>query len=129
MHNQVFASSEFPALLRGLAAAAGPDLVAGSAMFTQELTVLPNAWFGVAGGKTVTVFWSYLNFVQGWADQFANNPAVAALVRETRLSAGFPHHDTLDTALTPIEINLLSHLTCWSVIGQAGILSQWFTPA
>src|SRR5262249_16021394 len=60
-HNQIFDSSYFPAFLQGLAAAAGSGLNANSAIFTQSLPVLANAWFGIKGGQTITVVWCYLN--------------------------------------------------------------------
>jgi len=118
-HNQVFRSEEFPNLLQGLTAAAGADFTTNSAIFTQRLSVMPNSWFGITGGKTVTVVWFYLNFAQSWANQFANNPGVAALVNAERASSNLPHFNTLDTSLTPTEVNLLSNLTCWGVTNQA----------
>ena len=58
-HNQVFDSSQFPALLQGLWAASNGNTQ--PAIFTQSLPVLPNGWFGITGGKKVTVVWCYLN--------------------------------------------------------------------
>jgi hypothetical protein len=62
-HNQVFPSEEFPTLLQGLVAVAGMDFTTNSAIFAQKLSVIGNSWFGIAGGKTVTVVWCYLNYV------------------------------------------------------------------
>jgi hypothetical protein len=122
--NQVFPSSQFPALLQGLAEAAGAGFTAGSAIFEQTLPVLPNDWFGIAGGKSVTVVWSYLNFVQGWADLFAANPGVAALVASLRSSTDFPHYNTFDTCLTATEVNLMSNLTCWATTGAEAAITR-----
>jgi hypothetical protein len=128
-HNQVFPSDQFPALLQGLAAAAGAGFTTNSAIFTQRLTVIRNTWFGITGGKTVTVVWCYLNFAQRWADLFAGNPDVAALVNAARTSSNFPHYNTLDTSLTPTEVNLLSNLTCWAVTNQAATFTELFAGA
>jgi hypothetical protein len=127
--NQVFPSDQFPALLQGLASAAGANFSTDAAIFTQRLTVLPNAWFGISGGNTVTVVWCYLNFAQSWADLFANNPEVAALVAAARASpVNFPHYSTLDTSLTATEVSLLSNYTCWAVTNQAATFTQLFNP-
>ena len=125
-HNQVFRSEDFPNLLQGLAAAAGAGFTTNSAIFTQRLSVTPNSWFGITGGKTVTVVWCYLNFAQSWANQFANNLGVAALVNAERASRNFPHYNTLDTSLTPTEVNLLSNLTCWGVTNRAETFTGLF---
>src|SRR5580765_1350185 len=69
------------------------------AIYAQTLPVLPNAWFGVAGGKTVTVVWSYLSEVGNWRAQFAGNPAVAAIVALAESKMHFPHYETVDTSL------------------------------
>src|SRR5262249_17224360 len=112
--------------LQGLVAAAGADFTTNSAIFAQRLSVIRNSWFGITGGKTVTVVWCYLNYVQRWADQFANNPGVAALVDAERTSGNFPPYSTLDTSLTPTAVNLLSNLTCWGVTEQAEMFTVLF---
>jgi hypothetical protein len=128
-HNQVFPSSQFPALLQGLTAAAGAGFTTNAAIFAQTLEVIANSWFGVAGGNTVTVVWCYLNFAQSWAALFANNPDVAALVNAARTSSNFPHYNTLDTSLTPTQVNLLSNLTCWVITNQAATFTRLFADA
>lgn len=127
-HNQVFPSDQFPALLQGLAAAAGAGFTTNSAIFTQRLAVLPNSWFGIAGGKSVTVVWCYLNFAQSWANLFADNPPVAKLVADTRASSNLPHYNTLHTSLSATQVNLLANLTCWAVTNQAATFTQLFAP-
>jgi hypothetical protein len=124
-----YSSNQFPALLQGLAAAAGACFTTNNAIFAQSLTVMPNAWFGITGGKTVRVVWCYLNFAQRWADLFASNPDVMALVNAARTSSNFPHYNTLDTSLTATEVNLLSNLTCWAVINQATTFTELFASA
>lgn len=113
-HNQVFDSSYFPALLQGLWAASNGN--AGPAIFTQPLPVMANSWFGIAGGKTVTVVWCYLNAVSAWTSLFQNNPDVAAIIANTVAKDNFPHYSTFDTNRSATQINLLSGLTAWCVV-------------
>lgn len=113
-HNQVFDASYFPALLQGLWAASNGD--AQPAIFTQSLPVMPNSWFGISGGRTVTVVWCYLNAVSDWTSLFQNNPDVAAIIANAVTKDHFPHYSTFDTRRTATEINLLSGLTAWCVV-------------
>jgi hypothetical protein len=113
-HSQVFDASYFPALLQGLWAASNGN--AQPAIFTQSLPVLPNGWFGIAGGRTVTVVWCHLNAVSAWTDLFQNNPPVATIIANAVTQDGFPHYDTFDTQLSATGINLLSGLTAWCVV-------------
>jgi hypothetical protein len=129
-HNQVFDASYFPALLQGLWAAS--DGNAQPAIFTQTLPVLANSWFGIAGGRTVTVVWCYLNAVGAWTALFQNNPDVAAIIANAVTTDGFPHYNTLDTSLSATEINLLSSLTAWCVVStdaSSKTFSNLFTGA
>jgi hypothetical protein len=87
---------------------------------------LPNSWFGIAGGKTVTLVWCYLNFAQSWADLFARNPPVAKLVADVRASSNLPHYNTLHTSLSATEVNLLANLTCWAVTNQTATFTRLF---
>jgi hypothetical protein len=113
-NNQVFDSACFPALLQGLWAASNGN--SQPAIFTQSLTVMPNSWFGIAGGKTVTVVWCYLSAVSAWTNLFQNNPAVAAIIANAVSQDSFPHYNTIDTSLSATEINLMSGLTAWCVV-------------
>jgi hypothetical protein len=114
--NQVFPSADFPVFLQQIWKNSGSGSKLSPAIFAQTLQVLTNAWFGVAGGKTVTVVWSYLGAADGWEAQFANNPAVAAIVALAESKMNFPHYDTLDTSLSATDINLLAALTGWCVV-------------
>jgi hypothetical protein len=134
-HSQIFDSSEFPALLEGLWANSGSsaNLPATSpAVFLQSnLTVLPNSWFGVTGGQTVTVVWNYLNYAQNWADLFNGNPPVANEIALEVKNYAFPNYSTLQTQLSAIEINLLAGLTGWAVVSteqSTKTFSGLFTP-
>lgn len=135
-HNQVFRPEAFAELLQGLwkvtgnpgdpagLGLTGAEKRAGAnlhpAILRQQLEVLPNAWFGVAGGKTVGVVWCYTNRVKAFYD--ACSPAVQALLGDfddPSSCAGWPHYGTARTCLSPTEINLLASLTAWSVANPA----------
>lgn len=114
--NQVFECSCFPALLRGLWAASNGN--AQPAIFTQSLPVMANTWFGIPGGRTVTVVWCYLNAVSAWTSLFQNNPDVAAIIANEAATDNFPHYSTFDTNRSATQINLLSGLTAWCVVSS-----------
>lgn len=113
-NNQVFPSEAFPELLQGLWKATGNEASPGSnahpAVFRQTLQTQKNDWFGVAGDKSVTVLWNYLNPVNDWTS--ALRPEVQDLVAETN---HFPNTPTLETHLTATQVNLLSSQTAWCV--------------
>jgi hypothetical protein len=77
---------------------------------------MANTWFGITGGKTVTVVWCYLSAVAAWTNLFQNNPAVAAIIANAVKEDNFPHYNTIDTSLSATEINLMSGLTAWCVV-------------
>ena len=119
-HNQVFPTSAFADLLRGLWKHSGNAENPGSnqhaALCRQDLAVQPNAWLGVPGGKTVGVLWVYNNRVGDWYD--ALNPTVRAILGDfddPTSFQGFPHYRTFDTRLDPTEVNLLASLSAWVV--------------
>lgn len=132
-HNQVFPSEAFAEFLRGLWAATGntsdpaslgaqgKDIVSGvnlhPPVLRQELEVLANPFFGVAGGKKVTVVWTYTNRVKDFYD--ALSPEVQAILGDfddPKSFDEFPHYSTFRTHLTPTQINLLSSLTAYNVV-------------
>jgi hypothetical protein len=115
-HNQVFDSSYFPALLQGLWAASNGNTQ--PAIFTQSLPVMANSWFGITGGKTVTVVWCYLSAASAWTNLFQNNPAVSAIIANVVAENKFPHYSTFDTSLSATQVNLLSGLTAWCVVSS-----------
>ncbi|MFL5285123.1 MAG: hypothetical protein ACJ8AW_30145 [Rhodopila sp.] len=114
-NNQVFNRAAFPGLLQGLWEASGRESKACPAVFTQRLEVVPNEWFGVRSAREVTVVWNYLGFVRGWAELFGSNSSVRTIIETERVTNGFPHYSTLNTNLSPTQINLLANLTAWSV--------------
>ena len=115
-NSQVFESSLLAEVIQGLWAASGSGANAGSAIYRQTLEVRDNAWFGVKGGRTVSVLWVYPNRAQDWFSQLS--PEVQALLAPfDNPSTGdyFPHYSTLETDLTPTQINLLANFTAWMV--------------
>jgi hypothetical protein len=129
-NNQVFPSGEFQTFLQQLWTSSGSGSAATPAVYAQSLAVQPNTWFGIEGGKTVTVVWCYLNAVSAWRDQFKNNPAVAALIESVVSSMAFPHYNTINTRLSATEVNLLAALTGWCVVSadrSSHVFSRLFT--
>jgi hypothetical protein len=119
-HNQVFPSDQLAPLLRGLWAAGGSGSNATPAVFSQPLAVQDNAWFGVRGGREVTVLWVYPSRVEAWYD--ALSPAVQAVIGpfgDPTSFNSFPYYNVLDTNLSATEINLLASLTAWTVAADA----------
>jgi hypothetical protein len=126
-NNKVFAPEQFPLLLEGLAAAAGNGLDTNAVVFSQKLQVLANPWFGVAGGKTVTVVWNYLNYATAWNALL--QPSVQSLVAAERTTNNFPNYSTLSTHLTATQLNLLANFTSWAVASaeqNSGVFSKLF---
>ena len=111
-YSQVFDSSAFAALLQGLWNAS--NNASRPAIFSQKLATRSNRWFNVAGGKTVTVVWSYLNYASDWYNALAER-AVRWEVDYQYEVHDFPNYDTLNTQLSATQINLLSNFTAWMV--------------
>jgi len=117
--SQVFPSEAFADLLRGLWQASGSGANDRPAVFSQELVVQANEWFGVPGDRTVTVLWVYTTRVRAWYD--ALSPDVQAILGDfddPQSFHSFPHYSTLETDLSATEINLLASLTAWVVAGE-----------
>jgi hypothetical protein len=115
---QFFASSDYPALAQGLWAA---NSAGRPAMFTQTLTTVPNANFGVER-YTVRVLWVYNTYVQNWYAPLGD--AMKLLVDAT---FNFPNYDTvLQLNLSATEVNLLAHLSCWNVTTNAAMVRTLF---
>ncbi|ANH67129.1 hypothetical protein ABE85_05285 [Mitsuaria sp. 7] len=117
-NNQVFESGEFAPFLSGLLAAAS----AGSrspnkapAILAQALAVLKNDWFGVQARDGVNIVWVYLNFSHDWRAQF-ENPQTQALIDAQARDETFPNYSTFSTHLSAQQINLLAHLSSWSLV-------------
>ena len=132
MHSKVFPSTAFKDLLRGFWAASGntddpadlgvtgkqgkPGVNQKPVIFKQELETLENTWFRVKGGRKISVLWFYNNRVREWYDQL--RPEVREILGDfddPESFHGFPNYDTRRTHLCATELNLLAHLTAWSV--------------
>ncbi|MGM9484619.1 hypothetical protein ACS5PN_25720 [Roseateles sp. NT4] len=116
--NQIFAASDFAPFLAALWVAAGSASPASApAVLSQSLTVLANPWFGVpARSAPTTIVWVYLNYATDWAAQFDSNAAVQQLIASELANSRFPNYSTLDTQITATQVNLMAHLTSWSVV-------------
>ena len=125
-NNQIFEQAAFQRFCRDFERERQWELC-DPAIFTQ-LAVLPNKWFGVSSAREVTVVWYYLGSVTTWAELFASNAPVRAIIEAERSTNGFPNYSTLDTNLSATQINLLANLAAWSVneAERAQAFSQLF---
>jgi hypothetical protein len=115
-YSRVFPPERFAELLAGLWAASGGGTNATPAVFQQSLPVQDNAWFGVRGGRTVSLLWVYNNRVQAWYDLLS--PQVQAILGapdDPSSCGSFPNYSTFHTDLSATEINLLASLAAWVV--------------
>ncbi|MGB0713779.1 MAG: hypothetical protein ACPGUC_09495 [Gammaproteobacteria bacterium] len=120
-HNQLFPHEAFARLLKAWDAQPNPDgEVAKPAVCKLDLETVPNPWFGVAGGRRVTVVFCYLNYVREWVDLLSD--PVQQVVAGVK---SFPTYSTFDTRLNATEVNLLSSLTAWCVANDQ--VSSLFT--
>lgn len=108
IHNQVFPGTAFSDFLSGIWNAAGGSQA--PAIYKQQMPVVANEWFGVAARDTISCIWVYTSKVTDW-ENLLNKDVKAAL---DGLKT-FPNYGTLNTELTPTEINLLSSLSAWSI--------------
>ena len=125
-HNKVFLESEFPVLHRTLQEAKQNGGVVATTMTHR---VQENSWWGVSGGWDVQVCWVYNERVPEWEAQL---PLETRRCLQGGLSTAesgplhnFPHYRTQGQnpgaliRLTPTQVNLLSHLGCWTVRAHA----------
>ncbi len=120
-NSQVFESSGLAEVIQGLWAASGSGATTGSAIYKQTLEVQENAWFGVRGGRTVSVLWVYPNRARSWFSQLSSEvQALLAPFDDPTTGDYFPHYNTLETDLTATQINLLASFTAWMVAGPEG---------
>lgn len=130
-NNRVFGETDFSVLHRTLQEAKRRRGVVAATMIHQ---VQENTWWGIAGGWDVRVCWVYNERVPEWD---ARLPLETQRLMEGSLSAeesgvldNFPHYRTQEQnpgaliRLTPVQVNLLSHLGCWTVMRQADQLNE-----
>lgn len=111
-YNQLFPADQFEALLLGLWNTS--NHATNAAVFSQTLTTVANHWFNVAGGKEVTVVWSYLNYANSWFQAIADD-WVRAKVDYEYIMSRFPNYATLSPELSATQINLLANFASWAV--------------
>lgn len=132
-NNQVFPSEAFAELLKGLWQASGNKDFPGSnqhaANYLQDLTTTENSWFNITGGKNIRILWVYNNFINDWYEQLSDSVRQEIFNNDPYSYYNFPNYSTIDSQLTPTQINLLAAQTSWSVCkGSANeILSMYQT--
>ena len=124
-HNVVFPEADFCRLVTGLQ---DKKHAGESVMTTMRHRVQDNEWWGLSGGWDVEICWVYNERVAGWENQLPTGTR-----EEVERGAGgtpsgrfkrFPHYLTQGQnvgaliRLTPEQINLLSHLSCWNVMAN-----------
>ncbi len=122
-HNHVFPQEDFESLIHGFQEAKR----AGCPLVSRRLhQVIQNKWWGITGGWSAQVCWVYNDSVSAWSHELS--PDVRGIVRSGQqpVPSGpvkyFPHYKTRGQnpgtliRLTPVQVNLLSHFTCWAVL-------------
>ncbi len=130
-NNRIFVEGDFSLLHRTLQEAKRNRSVVSATMTHQ---VQENMWWGIEGGWDVRVCWVYNERVPEWE---ARLPLETRRCIQGSLSAeesgfldNFPHYRTQGQnpgaliRLTPPQVNLLSHLGCWTVMRQADELNE-----
>ena len=123
-NNHVFQSDQFIDLVKAFIAQTGQGYRQNAANVLQEdLVTVDNAWFGVTGGKQVNVLWSVLNYAQAWVDRLNGD-----VKKEMEEIGDFPNYFIGFTQLTPIQLNMMSQFTAWSVAGaeNAGLFKKMY---
>ena len=128
-YNQVFPSDRFHELLDGLKNAINGRR--DSAIFFQKsLPVKLNSWFGISKEqvRNVDVLWVCNNKVSSWEDQITDPKIKQELSLRDIPDTGlwnFPYYSTLEQLnLTPRQVNMLAHLSCWNVTAKQN-RSEW----
>src|SRR5262249_2007919 len=118
-HDQVFEPHAFFELIDRLWAA---HRAGGSALCRQRgLAVRDNPRFGIQGGGLVDVLWVYNAPVAAFRDRLGDIVRLG-MDADPLLYGRFPNYDTiLQLHLTPRQVNLLAHLSCWNVINEQSI--------
>jgi hypothetical protein len=130
--SQVFPADEFANFLKGMWAATGNEAAPGSnqrpAIMTQTLRVIPNPWFGVRGRggpgdsnpDPIRVVWSYTTRVRDWNKALSQDgQEILGDFDDPTSYHAFPHYSTFETHLDETQVNLLAHLTAWSLAGTS----------
>ncbi|MBI4751818.1 MAG: hypothetical protein HY774_25320 [Acidobacteria bacterium] len=127
--NHVFPEVGFQKLVDGLLAA---QSAGGPVMFQDRYQVLENAFYGVPGGWEVDVLWVYNNRVPTWEARLTSQ--VRELLKTSKFER-FPHYKTFGENLphiidlTPEQVELLAHLSCWNVLSHEAVFDAFLNGA
>ena len=131
--NQVFETADYAPLIKELQAAKrrGETVIT-----TTTHTVRGNSWWGVEGGWDVRVCWVYNDHVERWVERLQEPVRQVVLDARSPNPAGpvahFPHFLTQGQnpgaliRLSPMQVSLLAHLSCWNVVESRDRLREFF---
>lgn len=117
-NNTVFTKAQFDTLYNRLKRAK----LAGKSVMTQmEMTTVQNDWWGIEGGRKVTILWVYNDQVSDWQNQLPKNIQLEIGKGSAGSFANFPFYKTMFENIphlveyTPEQMNLLYQLSAWNV--------------
>jgi hypothetical protein len=118
---QVFRDEDLAPLVTGLRTAQQQ----GPAMFLQTLQTVENDNFAVPGCQEVRVLWVCNAWVDAWYE--ALDADVRQVATHQRKLFQFPFYDTIrQLELSPTQVNLLAHLSCWGLQTKASLVRSVF---
>ena len=132
-HNRVFLETDYATVVSALQEAKRRG---DTVMTSTRHVIQTNAWWGIDGGAEVKVCWCYNEHVERWGRRLPG--PLRRLVREGQAAersgpfAHFPHYLTRAQnpgtliRLTPVQVNLLAHLSCWNVMESQDALRDFF---
>ena len=135
-HNRVFSEADYAVVVAGLQEAKRRG---DTVMTTTHHVVQTNRWWGLDGATEVSVCWCYNEHVERWARRLS--APLRRLVQAGQSAepggpfAQFPHYLTRAQnpgtliRLTPAQMNLLAHLSCWNVTENRDVLHEVFDRA
>eukprot|EP00928_Gymnodinium_smaydae_P011186 TRINITY_DN14155_c0_g2_i1.p1 TRINITY_DN14155_c0_g2~~TRINITY_DN14155_c0_g2_i1.p1 ORF type:complete len:608 (+),score=63.25 TRINITY_DN14155_c0_g2_i1:102-1925(+) len=126
---QVFAREDYAPLLCQLQTAKNSGK---AAVAMQTLNVLPNTWWGIEGGRQVSVIWTYLETVRDFEEALPDETRMAIREGSSGPFADFPQYKTSGqnppqaTSLTVEQINLLAAQMEYSVLQYTDTFCKMF---
>ena len=130
-NNRVFVERDFSLLHRTLQEAKRRKGVVAATITHQ---VQENSWWGIAGGWDVRVCWVYNERIPEWEARLPLGTQRliqgSLFAEDSGVLDNFPHYRTQGQnpgaliRLTPSQVNLLSHLGCWTVMRQTDHLND-----
>ena len=96
------------------------------AIFIQDLSTVKNVKFGIEAGQSLRVLWVYTNWVQSWFDQLPKHVQQEMHQHPLDFKA-FPNYNVITQIhLTPRQVNLLAHLSCWCITQKENVFKTFF---